>query len=517
MRALSAKIGLLATSLILSLLPCYAVNEIPAEMKQVMDQDKYEHAFWSVYAKDLTTGKVLYDLNSDKLFSPASTTKLFTVAALFNAYGDDYRFKTPVYATKPIQNGKLDGDLVLVAQGDLTMGGRQSNPDQISYTKMDHIIANSVPGVILTKQDPLQAINSFAKQAYNKGLREINGDIIIDESLFDKTEKRGFEITPMMINENLIDVVVDATKAGEKANVNWRPQVPGYEVINEVKTVDANGKLNLEMTTDETTRKMTIKGTIPVGQSNIVRTFPITDPGYFARAALIQALEKIGVKVNITQKTEKTANTFQPNPDLLVAEWVSPPLSEYGKLILKVSHNLGADLIPLLLAAQKGQKTFDEGMVLFGEFVENVAKISPDQFVFIDGAGGNENRLTPQAEIALLDFMYKKQGSKFQNYFDALPILGVDGSLEDFGKGTPGVNKVRAKPGTGVAYNISTGKFFLITQAFAGYIEGKNGHLFAYEVVINNGKLPTVDDIFGIFEDEAKLSNFIYEHTNDQF
>jgi len=51
-----------------------------------------------MYVKDLQTGEVLYDLNSNKLFSPASTTKLFSVEALLQAYGDDYRFKTPVYA-----------------------------------------------------------------------------------------------------------------------------------------------------------------------------------------------------------------------------------------------------------------------------------------------------------------------------------------------------------------------------------------------------------------------------------
>lgn len=86
-------------------------------------------------------------------------------------------------------------------------------------------------------------------------------------------------------------------------------------------------------------------------------------------------------------------------------------------------------------------------------------------------------------------------------------------TLEDFAKNTPAVGKVRAKPGTGVSFNLATGQFFLITQALAGYVEGKNGHLYAYMLAINNGKMPTINDIFPIFEDVCQLSSMIYEHT----
>jgi serine-type D-Ala-D-Ala carboxypeptidase/endopeptidase (penicillin-binding protein 4) len=196
-----------------------------------------------------------------------------------------------------------------------------------------------------------------------------------------------------------------------------------------------------------------------------------------------------------------------------VALWVSPPLSEYVKLVLKVSHNLGANLAPLLLAAKEGKKTFDEGMLLLGNFITKKVKLSPDSFVFIDGAGGNENRLTPQDEVALLNYMYKKSPSQFRNYFDALPILGVDGSLADFAKNTKSVGKVRAKTGTSASFNLSTNQFFLITQALGGYIEGKNGHLLAYMVVVNNGSLPTINDIFPIFEDVSLISNSLYENS----
>lgn len=499
------KLRYLLTTIVLTFSSLNASEKaLPEEMQKIMHQPKYDHSIWGVYVKDIQTGEILFDLNSEKLFSPASTTKLFSVAALLHAFGDDYRFKTPVFSAGKIENGVLQGNLILVAQGDLTFGGRESNPDKISYTKLDHINANEVPGVVLTKEDPLHGLKELAKQVYQKGIKEIHGDVMIDDSLFETIEKRGMVLTPIMINENLIDIVINPTAIGQQAKLTWRPEVPGYAVDNQIKTVTKEGALEIDISSDESGRNILVKGTIPMGQQDIVRTFSIKDPKAFARAAFIQALQQQGVKVTIS--SEKTAHQDLQQ----VALWTSPPLSEYAKLILKVSHNLGANLVPLLLASQHGKKTFDDGMRLLGDFAIKEVKLSPDSFVFIDGAGGNENRLTPQAEIQLLEYVHKQKAEQFQHFFDALPILGVDGSLQDFAKETPAAGKVRAKPGTGVAFNLATEKYFLITQALAGYIEGKNGHLFAYVVVVNNATMPTINDIFPIFEDESQLSNAIY-------
>ena len=486
--------------------------EIPPEIQKIIDQKKYDHAIWGLYVKDLETGKVLYDLNSNKLFSPASTSKLFSTASLLSAFGDDYRFKTPVYATGTVSNGVLEGNLVLVAQGDLTLGGRQKDPNTIEFTKMDHIVANEVPGVILTKEDPLFGLNELAKQVAAKGINKVNGDVVIDDSLFETIVKRGFTLSPIFINENLIDLIINPSEVGSLAKIDWRPEIKGYKIDNQVKTVKAGEETNISVTSDESGKNIIVKGAIAADQKDIIRVSYIKDPKAFAREAFIEALDRAGVKVNPTN-----SNAPQTVKDYQFAEQValltSPPLSEYVKLILKVSHNIGADLIPLLLASSNGKKTFDEGMVLFGNFVHDEVKLPIDNFVFIDAAGGNENRLSPQGEVTLLEYMKKQP--HYKKYLDALPILGKDGSLEDFAKNSPGAGKVYSKPGTGVAFNLATQKLFLITQALAGYILGKNGHTYAYMVVVNNATMPTIDDIFPIFEDESQISSHIYDHTNE--
>ena len=78
--------------------------------------------------------------------SAASTTKVWGSAAALDAYGPDFRFETPIYRTGEIgADGALDGDLILVASADLTMGGRDTEDGQIAFTPIDHINATALP------------------------------------------------------------------------------------------------------------------------------------------------------------------------------------------------------------------------------------------------------------------------------------------------------------------------------------------------------------------------------------
>lgn len=501
---------LLATSSI------QALDKLPEDMLKIMQQPKYNHAIWGIYAKDLQTGEILYNQNADKMFSPASTTKLLSISTLLQTLGDDFRFKTPVYADGKIQDGRLQGNLVLVAQGDPTMGGRQPDANTISFTKMDHLISNMVPDALLTKEDPLKGLNDLAKQVLASGIKEIDGDVLIDDSIFETVVKRDMTLSPILINENVIDIVINPTTVDQTAKLLWRPEVSGYTLDNQVKTVAKGEAMGIEVTSDETGRKIVVKGTIPMDQHDVVKVFQIHDPKAFAREAFLDALKKQGIKVTATSKTKDAALPKSYKELQQVALWTSPPLSEYAKLILKVSHNLGADMVPLILASHAGKKSYEEGLRMISDFAVNTIKLSPDAFVMLDAAGGNENRFTPESEIQILEYMHNLEPGKFRKFYDALPILGVDGSLEDFGKDIPASGKVRAKPGTGVTFNAALGKFFLITQALAGYAEGINGHPWAYMIVVNNAGMPAISDVNQIFEDQGQISGIIYNNTGTE-
>jgi serine-type D-Ala-D-Ala carboxypeptidase/endopeptidase (penicillin-binding protein 4) len=483
--------------------------ELSAKIDEVMQKKKYQHADWFVLIKDVATQDTLWDLNSDRMFMPASTTKLFSTAALLQAYGEDYHFKTPLYALGNIKKGVLNGNLILVGQGDLTFGGRQAvGSDTISFTEYDHTYANTIPEVFLTPEDPLNAINTLAKKVKEKGIIRIDGDVLIDDRLFETIEMRGMMISPLMINENLIDIVIHPTQIGKSAEISSRPQVAGYKVVNDCKTVAKSEPLQISVDSDKTGQIIRVSGTIPEDQKEAIRTFSIKDPKKFARDALMQALREQGIILNMKSAqlpAKKAYAKLQP-----IAEWISPPLSEYTKLILKVSHNLGADLIPLLLAAKNGNTTYVSGMHGLGKFMADEVQVSPDSYVFADASGGDGNRLTPQAEVKLLEYVRSWPKERFQRFYNGLSILGVDGNLQNVGKGTSLVGKMYAKGGTGISYSLATDQYFLSTLVLAGYIEKMSEGLLEIVVGVNNANMPKINDIFPIYEDLSQISEEFY-------
>src|SRR5262249_6956433 len=147
----------------------------------------YKHSRWGILAIDMDSKKTIYTHNADMLFAPASVTKLYSCAAAMIALGPDHRFQTPVYRRGEVDKGILNGDLILVAQGDLTLGGRSLPDGTLAFTNSDHIYANYLTTrAELPATDPLQGLNDLARQVKAAGIRGITGDVLIDDRLFNR-------------------------------------------------------------------------------------------------------------------------------------------------------------------------------------------------------------------------------------------------------------------------------------------------------------------------------------------
>lgn len=494
------------------------LSVFPAEIQTIMAKPAYAHAKWGVIVKDLNSGQLLYQYNTNQLMIPASASKTITVAALLNQFGSDYTFKTPVYALGTVnKQGVLDGDLVLVAKGDLVMGGRVNADNKIDFTNFDHIDANALPGATLTKQDPLSGLQSLAKQVKASGIKVINGSVKIDISLFQPITKRENILNPIMINENLYDVEVTAGALNQVANVKLRPQLKDTVIINKVMTVGKGKPSEITITRNETKDQFEIQGQIALDSQAIVNTYPIEDPQSFAKAAFEQALQQQGIIIK-NQITIKENNHGQHNyaGRQPVAVLVSPPLIEYAKLILKVSHNMGANLVPLLLASAHDKKTYNDGMKLLGDFIHDKLGIDKSEISYGDAAGGNENYVTPIAMMKLLNYVYKLPKDQFQQFIYTLPILGVDGSLSIVATQSPAKNHVFAKTGTGIIYNRLFGNFLLTSKALAGFYQLHNQDWAAFFIVVNQGVLNNVMDIFEVNNDLGLIANALYVSGNPQ-
>lgn len=167
-----------------------------------------------------------------------------------------------------------------------------------------------------------------------------------------------------------------------------------------------------------------------------------------------------------------------------VAELKSVPFAENARLILKVSHNLHASELPLLLAASKGKRTLAEGMQLQREFLQRCG-LDADSISFGGGAGGSRaDYVTPQAAVQLLQHLAKR--NDFAAFERALPIMGVDGTLAKTVKpDSPVRGKVQAKTGTLVWDNVLNDRGLITSKALAGYLTAASGKRLAFAAFVN--------------------------------
>lgn len=472
---------------------------LTSEMRDLMATPPYNTGRWGLLAMDVDTGEVVYSLSPNAPFGAASTVKTFSIGTVLDVYGPDYRFHTPLVRKGNVDGaGTLDGDLILVAQGDLNMGGRTTADGRIAVTNFDHTDANAVPGLtILTSQDPLAGLDDLARQVAASGVRRVTGEVIIDDRLWDTPSHGAGEVvvTPIIVNDNLIDLMLTPTQNGQRAGFDWRPRTEAFECLSEVVT-GAPGS-NITLTTSAVGNRVTVTGSIPSDATlvPVVHTWQVPDPPAFARTLMIEALKRAGVTVTAAALGSNPSGSLPSRAAVALlpaqAILVSPPLSEEAKLILKVSHNLGADTMPMLLAVREGERTYEAGMRIERSWVGQRIGVSPDELDLSSGAGNNE-RLTPEVQVKWLRYMMTRPA--FSAFFAALPILGVDGSLADVARDSSAVGFVHAKTGTEMGPD-GEGNFMLFTKALAGYADTVGQRRFAYALYVNDTPMSSLNDV----------------------
>ncbi|HEX4921688.1 MAG TPA: D-alanyl-D-alanine carboxypeptidase, partial [Candidatus Bathyarchaeia archaeon] len=126
--------ALAAATALLSQSKSGQADTLEAQIRRIMDRPEFAHSTFGIEIYSMDSGSLLYQLNPDKLLVPGSTTKLVTEGTALELFGGDYRFHTYVYRTGPIdQKGVLEGDLVLVASGDLNLSGRIQSDGTLAF------------------------------------------------------------------------------------------------------------------------------------------------------------------------------------------------------------------------------------------------------------------------------------------------------------------------------------------------------------------------------------------------
>ena len=477
-------------------------STLAASIQKVIDRPEFKHANFGIEFYDLATGAAIYSLNADKLFTPASTTKLLTEGAVLAKFGKDYRFHTAIYRTSAIdKKGHLKGDLILVASGDPNLSNRIQPDNTLSFQDEDHSYGG--PAV---NGDPLAVIKSLAQQVRDKGVRRIDGRVLIDTSLFPDGPREGgtdVVMSSIMVNDNVIDVVAKpGTKVGEPLTLTTSPQTTYAHYTNHATTTSAGSPPSFNDpefdTNSDGSVNITLSGTLPVGIEPQTVSIGVPSPTIFAQWVLRESLAAEGIEIKsplITVQPDFAPLAHNYTPENQIAKHISLPLAEEIKVTLKVSQNLHAGMGPYLLGAIAGKDTANalkKGFELERAFLTD-AKLDLSGASQGDGAGGD------WADLFSPDFMchylaYWTTRPDYDVLFHALPILGKDGTLAKIQPQNPGAGHVFAKTGTFGSGDHLNGKMMLNGKGLAGYIITKSGRKLAFAAYVNHVSLPPDPD-----------------------
>ena len=471
-------------------------------IQKVMSRPEFAHANFGIKFVSLDTGKVLYSLNADKLFVPASTTKLLTEGTVLAKLGADYRFHTRIYRTAAVDSkGKLKGDLILVASGDPNLSNRIQPDGTLAFVDEDHAYNGpAVPG------DPLAVIKQLAKNVAAKGIRKIEGRVLIDTTMFPDGPREGgtsVVMSSIIVNDNVIDLVATpGVKADDPATLVTSPQTSYAKFIAHITTGTVDSKPDLDvsepLTHPDGTVSVIVAGSLPLGSKPTTAAFAVPSPTIFAQTVLTKALSAAGISIKPPKHAPPPAFAALARsytPENQVAEHVSLPLTEEIKVTLKVSQNLHAGMGPYLLGAlvaKNAKNPLHAGFATERDFLKE-AKLDLTGVSQGDGAGGDwADLFSPEFMCRYLAYWTTRP--EYPVLFKALPILGKDGTLAKIQTTNPAAGHVFAKTGTFGSEDRVNGKLMLNGKGLAGYVMTASGQKVVFAAYVNHVSLPADPD-----------------------
>jgi serine-type D-Ala-D-Ala carboxypeptidase/endopeptidase (penicillin-binding protein 4) len=191
----------------------------------------------------------------------------------------------------------------------------------------------------------------------------------------------------------------------------------------------------------------------------------------FISAVIRRALKRCGITI-----TGKLVIRQTPDTATVVATHMSEPLNEIIKPLLKHSDNLYAECLFKALGAERfgAPGTWQKGSKAVLELFNDKMGIDAANMHIVDGSGiSHKNLIAPDHLTTLLSWC--RQQPFFQNFLDALPTAGRDGTLK-YRMAQPGIaTHVKAK--TGTLSNVSS---------LSGYIIAKDKTPLIFSIMSNH-------------------------------
>ena len=451
-----------------------SLKALRADLHDHIKEPQFAAALWGMKVISLDTGKMLFEHNAGKLFSPASNSKLYTCALALDRLGPDYCIKTSLYArARPDRRGTLNGDLIVHGRGDPTLNAR------------------------LHSGDLFRALDPLVAALTNAGVKRIKGDLIGDESFFrgppcgsgwawdDLEYDYGAEISALTLNDNLLELnVKPGRQVGSPCRLLLHPATAYVTLSNQTLTVASGARRRISLYRPPGASVTYVRGQMPMEDSGSGEAVTVHNPAGLFVAFFKEALARHGIKVSGRLRTVNWLARETAPLDLAGAVELgaveSLPLRDIVREIQKPSQNLYADLLLAHVGAvvqatntSAARLTSEAaGIAELNRFLSETG-IEEGSVFFEEGSGLSRNNLTTaSATVRLLEFMSRHPWAEV--YREALPIAGVDGTLKGRMKGTAAAGNVSAKTGT-----------LRWANSLSGYVTTAAGERLIFSLMLN--------------------------------
>lgn len=426
--------------------------ELASQLDPILNDPALRRATIGVHVVRLRDGAELYSRASDSLMVPASNVKIITTAAALRGLSPDYQFPTDIFAHL-LANGDVDGDLVVKGYGDPYL-----LPERVWY---------------------------LASRLYFMGIRQVKGDIVVDDSYFDGSRvANGSEqdhtssayMAPagaLSVGFNALLVhILPGAAANDDARILTDPASDYAEVQGHVRTVSqGRSSVNVDVAAKGDRSVVHVAGRIHLNDPGRGYWRRIDNPPVFAGEILRHALRQVGVNVQ-----GKVRSGSVPTELPKIFSLASPRLAELLGPLNKYSNNFMAAQVAYALGAKRygAPGSWEKGRRAIEDFLADDVHIPRGSYALNNASGLHDvNRMTPRQMVQVLTYMHH-QPQLWPEFVNSLAVAGGSGTLQDRMIETQAAHLLRAKTGT-----------LSGASGLSGYVTAKHGEALAFSIIVN--------------------------------
>ncbi len=398
---------------------------LPDRLAKLLNEKGIPPSSISILIKEAGASIPLVSHLADTPRNPASTMKLLTTIAALDLLGPSYQWKTKIYLTGTLKAGTLKGDLVFKGSG-----------------------------------DPWFVIERFWKLLKNlqaQGLKHIDGDLVIDDHLFDQSAidthtldgkpYRAYNTSPSaaLINYSYTKIIVRSAHNG--LTVLTEPPISTLQIKNKVRVLAGacngrNGGITLAVTAHSNRTEVTVGGQYPPTCGEVILKRSVLPHNQYIYGLFRYLWEEMGGSLTGTFRK----GTAAPG-DTEFLSFPSVPLGQIVTYINKFSNNVMSRNLLLTLAAEHNGASAkpEQGVAVVQRWL-NTQGLKLEALNMVNGAGlTRQARLTARGLADLLEHAYY---SAFASEFNAsLPLAGFDGTARRYFRDVATKGKLRLKTG----------------------------------------------------------------------